>query len=245
MTRTRLRIIVVTLGTLLAGLPRPAAAQIPVTDAGAIYRLYLEYLQFKQYYDTYLYEISGIQHLGQYGAKYQLYWLLNLGRDTYGRSTSLVQALNSGLNARGAYGGATANRLVPPPDLGVDQGEQSDSATLVDLYDSEAEDAVEAAGTYREQSGILDDHLGLMESELTANLQSEKAVLDRVQANTVLVNQQLRDTNRLLASSLILQALENADERNTQTYLSNGAIFRKLNIDQALSFMDSPQVTPN
>lgn len=212
---------------------------LPVHDAAAVLRLLAQYRQFQQYYDAYKAELEKI-NAGVFVQHRRPYWQLEMAGNTFDRVEPVVAALRSGENAGPAYRLATAGRQVLMEDLGPNHQELSDSAVLVDLVDTEAQDAITAVGTFRDEAEQLEDKLATLNGHLHSDVQSQSALLQRLLGATVLLNEQTRDTNRLLSNTVMLQALQGMGDRNTRAYHLNDAVERQTELENVLSFLDGP-----
>jgi hypothetical protein len=235
----RKRDVLAAAALVLVAAPPAAAQGLPVHDAAAVLRLLLQYRQFQQYYDSYKAELEKINS-GVFVQRRRPYWDLEMAGNSFDRVEPLVEALRSGRDAAAAYRLATAGRRQLMEDLGPNHAELSDSAVLVDLVDTEAQDAITAVGVYRDESGQLEGKIATLNGHLRSDVQSQSALLQRLLGATVLMNEQQRDTNRFLSDVVMLQALEGMGERNTRAYHLNDAVMRQLELENALGFMDGP-----
>jgi len=216
-------------GILLTGIVVTSAlAQWAVVDAGHILEtvangrtLVNEYNQlittYKRITDQYNQMITNAKYLTTLNAYRQVVtpWQGMSTTNTYGNTGAWIASVNNGLNTvaawntaglpRMAYGTAMAN--VPAGQAGR---VQANFATL-ELQDGTANSAMQTLGGIRLHGVQNDRTLAILENDslsLNPALNTELAVLNKINAANMIAARQASDTNKLLASLTEAQLVE-------------------------------------
>ena len=126
--------------------------------------------------------------------------------DAYGLAGAYVAAINTGANVIGSYSGA-ARRLRPWNSFTELPGAQGDHAkaqfATVEMADSAATGAMDIVGRVRANAQAVENSIGQLESDSLsqdANLNTEVAVLNKINAALIVELRNQQDTNKLLVA---------------------------------------------
>jgi hypothetical protein len=166
-------------------------------------------------------------------------WRYANAQDAYGNTSTWINGMNSGIlsTVLNGYQKATNTFIkytpellsaMPPDEV---QRVQSAAAT-VQLVDGAAQSAMQMIGNIRANAmnttntinNILNDSLSN-----NPNLNSEVAVLNKVNATSVLSLQNAQDTNKLLVALLEQQTILSKQARDLATNITNADISRRQN----------------
>ncbi len=172
---------------------------------------------YKRITDQYNQMIVNAKYLQTLGAYRQMVtpWQGMTTTNTYGNTGQWIAAVNNGLNTvtawntaslpRIAYGAAMAN--VPAGQAGT---VKAHFASL-ELQDGTARAAMQTVGTIRSNGVTNDQALARLENDTLSNnpaLNTEMAVLNKINAASMIAARQAGDTNKLLASVSESQLVE-------------------------------------
>ena len=240
----------------LAALPRTATAQIGggvVYDPTNFHQAVLRYAQLiahlKQLQATYAQIVSAYQlaqRMSQGAPNMQTRYAANWSpwryanaQDNYGNATPWINGVNSGnlLKVLSGFQKATSALSFYTPALlsAMPPGEarrvQSDIATI-ELVDGAAQNAMATIGAIRANALQTTNTIGTVQNDsLSAdpNLNTEVAVLNKVNATNVLSLQNAQDTNKLLVAILEQQTILSKHLRDSATNITNADIDRRQN----------------
>ena len=126
--------------------------------------------------------------------------------DAYGLAGAYVAAINTGGNVIGSYSGA-ARRLRPWNSFTELPGAQGDHAkaqfATVEMADSAATGAMDIVGRVRANAQAVENSIGQLESDSLyqdANLNTEVAVLNKINAALIVELRNQQDANKLLVA---------------------------------------------
>lgn len=166
-------------------------------------------------------------------------WGYGSAQDTYGNSGTWISGINSGdlntiLNgfqkATSALSAYTPALLAAMPP-GEARRIQSDLATI-ELIDGAAQNAMATIGGIRTRAIHTTNAIGNIQYDSLSsdpNLNSEVAVLNKVNATNVLALQNAQDTNKLLTAILEQQTILSKQMRDSATNIANADIDRRQN----------------
>ena len=166
-------------------------------------------------------------------------WRYASAQDTYGNATPWINGVNSG-NLSSVLNGfqkATSELSLYTPALlaAMPPSEarrlQSDVATI-ELIDGAAQNAMATIGAIRANAVRTTNTIGNIQSDSLSpdpNLNSEVAVLNKVNATNVLSLQNAQDTNKLLVAILEQQTILSKQLRDSATNITNADISRRQN----------------
>jgi hypothetical protein len=241
---------------VLAAMPRPASAQLGsgvVYDPTNYHQALLRYAQLiahlKQLQATYMQIVNAYQLAqrmsqsapnmqARYAATWSP-WRYASAQDNYGNATPWINGVNSGdlSSVLAGFQKATSALSFYTPALlsAMPAGEarriQSDIATI-ELIDGAAQNAMATIGAIRAHSLQTTSTIGNIQNDsLSAdpNLNTEVAVLNKVNATNVLSLQNAQDTNKLLVAILEQQTILSKQLRDSATNITNADIDRRQN----------------
>jgi hypothetical protein len=166
-------------------------------------------------------------------------WRYANAQDTYGNTTPWLNGINSGTlsNVLSGFQKATSELSTFSPALlsAMPPGEarrvQSDIATI-ELIDGAAQNAMATIGAIRANALRTASTIGNIQSDSLSpdpNLNTEVAVLNKVNATNVLSLQNAQDTNKLLVAILEQQTILSKQLRDSSTNITNADIERRQN----------------
>ena len=241
---------------ILAAMPRPANAQLGsgvVYDPTNFHQALLRYAQLiahlKQLQATYMQIVNAYQLAqrmsqsapnmqARYAATWSP-WRYASAQDNYGNATPWINGVNSGdlSSVLAGFQKATSALSFYTPALlsAMPAGEarriQSDIATI-ELIDGAAQNAMATIGAIRTHALQTTNTIGNIQNDsLSAdpNLNTEVAVLNKVNATNVLSLQNAQDTNKLLVAILEQQTILSKQLRDSATNITNADINRRQN----------------
>jgi hypothetical protein len=174
---------------------------------------------------------------------------LQLPFDRFGNLSAWLQAVNSGGAALGAYGGATTtlhsygspySQLAPEQQQNV----ASDYAT-VELADGSNVQSMETVGMLRGNAAAVNQAISSLEADslsLDPAMNTEIAVLNKINAAAIASLRSTRDTNRVLLSNLEQQVVDGKRQRDADVSGINAAIAR-LQLSPQAKAEHSSQIT--
>ena len=166
-------------------------------------------------------------------------WQYANAQDAYGNTSTWINGMNSGTVSAvlNGYQKATSTFLKYTPELlsGMPPSElqriQSAAAT-VQLVDGAAQNAMQMIGSIRANALNTANVIRNLQNDSlsnSANLNSEIAVLNKVNATNVLSLQNAQDTNKLLVALLEQQTILAKQTRDLATNITNADINRRQN----------------
>ena len=195
------------------------------------------YAQLVSQYNLALQMAKNLQNMpGRYRAPFSQ-WRNTLAQDAYGNTTTWINGVNSGQNGTvsAGYAQATTPLLRYNPDqlsgMTADELERVKSQyATVELADGANTTAMSTIGSIRGNAQTLQTQIGNLEQDSLsndANLNTEVAVLNKINAAGVLTLRTLQDSNKLLASLLEEQTILAKQQREATTNLINADIQRR------------------
>jgi hypothetical protein len=166
-------------------------------------------------------------------------WRYASAQDAYGNTTPWISGVNSGAlsSVLTGFQKATSELSMYTPALlsAMPPGEarrlQSDIAT-VELIDGAAQNAMATIGAIRGNALRTTNTIGNIQNDSLSsdpNLNTEVAVLNKVNATNVLSLQNAQDTNKLLVAILEQQTILSKQLRDSATNITNADIERRQN----------------
>jgi hypothetical protein len=231
----------------------PSHAQWAVIDASNLAEAVKEFKQLQQMYTTanqtrdqiiqaynlahYMSQMP--QNLSQrYNAQFALWTNLN-APNTYGNTSTWINALNTGIPQQSSAGYAAAVVQVNPyPPSGFGQLDASTQATIrnqyatSDLAQGTTTGAMTTLGQIRSHSESLNQQISNLEADSYSNdptQQSEMAVLGKVNAANLIQLHSQQDTNQLLAAGIQQQMVAQKQAIDAQNRTINQAIYFQQN----------------
>jgi hypothetical protein len=162
-------------------------------------------------------------------------WRSVTALNTYGNTRGWVNGANSGQAALDGYQRSTTQ--LGRYDQAVLSGMRDDELSRVksqyasvELTDGASANAITTIGAIRGNAGALEARINNLEQDSLsddASLNSEVAVLNKINATNVLTLRSIQDSNKLLASLLEQQTIAAKQLRETTTNAINADISRR------------------
>jgi hypothetical protein len=166
--------------------------------------------------------------------------------NTYGNTSGWLSSVNADLNAANGYLRATTQlglysetALAGMPDY--EQARVKSQYASVELADGANRNALSTIGAIRGNAAVLETRMNDLEQDSLSDdegLNSQVAVLNKINATNVLALRSIQDSNKLLASLLEQQTIAAKQQREMTTNAINSEISR-----QASLAMNLTQVT--
>jgi len=163
--------------------------------------------------------------------------------DTYGNTSGWLGGVNSDLNAINGYLRATTElglynqaTLTNMPDH--EQARVKSQYASVELADGANMNALSTIGAIRGNAAALEASMNNLEQDSLSDdqsLNSEVAVLNKINATNVLTLRSIQDSNKLLASLLEQQTIAAKQQREMTTNAINTEISRQASLSANLT----------
>ena len=195
------------------------------------------YAQLVTQYNLALQMSRNLQNMrARYRAQFSQ-WRNTAAQDTYGNTAAWVTDINTG-NVNAGYQQATTNLLQYSPDelSGMTPGELArvkSQYASVELSDGANTTAMATIGSIRDNAQDIQNQIGNLEHDSLSNdpnLNTEVAVLNKINASGVLTLRTLQDSNKLLASLLEEQIILAKQQREATTNTINADIERRASL---------------
>lgn len=174
-------------------------------------------------------------------------WRNVTATNTYGNTSGWLGGVNADLNTINGYLRATTqlglynqSALANMPDH--EQMRVKSQYASVELADGANMNALSTIGAIRGNAAALEARLNNLEQDSLsddASLNSEVAVLNKINATNVLTLRSIQDTNKLLASLLEQQTIGSKQQREMTTNAINTEISRQSSLGTNLSQVTS------
>ena len=195
------------------------------------------YAQLVTQYNLALQMSRNLQNMpARYRAQFSQ-WRDTAAQDTYGNTAAWVTGINTG-NVNAGYQQATTNLLQYSPDelSGMTSDELArvkSQYASVELSDGANTTAMATIGSIRDNAQDIQNQIGNLEQDSLSNdpnLNTEVAVLNKINASGVLTLRTLQDSNKLLASLLEEQIILAKQQREATTNTINADIERRASL---------------
>ena len=195
------------------------------------------YAQLVTQYNLALQMSRNLQNMpARYRAQFSQ-WRDTAAQDTYGNTTAWVNGINTGSINAGYQQATTGLLQYSPTELsGMTPDElqrvKSQYAS-VELADGANTTAMATIGSIRGDSQNIQNQINNLEQDSlssTPNLNTEVAVLNKINASGVLTLRSLQDSNKLLASLLEEQTILAKQQREATTNTINADIERRASL---------------
>jgi len=195
------------------------------------------YAQLVSQYNLALQMSRNIQNMpARYRAQFSQ-WRDTAAQDTYGNTTGWITGINTG-NVSAGYQQATTRLLQYGPDelSGMTPDELArvkSQYASVELADGANTTAIDTIGSIRGDSQNIQNQINNLEQDSLSNdpnLNTEVAVLNKINASGVLTLRTLQDSNKLLASLLEEQTILAKQQREAATNTINADIERRASL---------------
>ena len=181
-------------------------------------------------------------------ARYKTDWAqwssLATPRNTYGNTSALVNALNFGGLPQASQGYSQAYVQVQRFPAGTYSSLDSQSQAMVanqyataELAQTTATSTLATLGTIRSDAQAFAAKLANLESDTFStdpNLQTENALLAKINSATLLQIHSQQDTNQILAASVQQQLIAQKEQTDAQTRAINQSIYFQQNFPAAM-----------
>jgi hypothetical protein len=155
-------------------------------------------------------------------------WFLSGATNTYGSTGGWIGAINTGANVAGGYRSAT-ERLLPYgsalANVPADQLDRLEKHyATIELTDGANEDGIETIGTLRSNAPQVESAIQDLENDSLdsdPNYNTEIAVLEKINAATVIALRNGQDTNKLLTAVAEQQLIEAKRQRDAEVKAIN------------------------
>lgn len=158
-------------------------------------------------------------------------WFSASATNTYGTTGGLIAAVNSGANVAGGYQGAT-EQLMPygaaVANVPADQLDRLEKHyATIELTDGANQEGMETIGTLRGNAPQVEAAIQSLENDSLASdpdYNTEIAVLNKINAATVIALRNGQDTNKLLTAVAEQQLIEAKRQRDAEVKAINSHI---------------------
>lgn len=167
-------------------------------------------------------------------------WRNTVGEDAYGNTTAWLSGVNSGQLAlvSNGYRQATTQLLQYSPDhlsgmTSDELGRVKSQYASIELSDGANTNAIATIGSMRGNAQDIQTRIANLEEDSFSNdatLNTEVAVLNKINAAGVLTLRTLQDSNKLLASLLEEQTILAKQQRESTTNAINADIQRRASL---------------
>ncbi|MGH9685471.1 MAG: hypothetical protein ACRD5K_00065 [Candidatus Acidiferrales bacterium] len=195
------------------------------------------YAQLVSQYNLALQMSRNIQNMpARYRAQFSQ-WRNTAAQDTYGNTAAWITGINTG-NLSAGYQQATTQLLQYSPNelSGMTPDELArvkSQYASVELADGANTTAIDTIGSIRGDSQNIQNQITNLEQDSLSNepnLNTEVAVLNKINASGVLTLRTLQDSNKLLASLLEEQTIIAKQQREATTNTINADIERRASL---------------
>jgi hypothetical protein len=222
----------------------------PTNYANALlryYQLQQHLIQLKNSYAQlvaqYNFAVQMAKNIENMPARYQAQfseWRNTTAFDTYGNTGTWVNGINSGQAADASTGYQQATTQLLPYNQAQLSGMNPDELSrvrsqfaTVELADGANTTAIATIGSIRGNAQTIQTQIGNLEQDSLSNdsdLNTEVAVLNKINAAGVLTLRTLQDSNKLLASLLEEQTILAKQQREATTNTINADIQRQASL---------------
>jgi len=172
-------------------------------------------------------------------------WRNVTATNTYGNTSGWLGGVNTDLNTINGYLGATTQlghynqaALNGMPDY--EQARVKSQYASVELADGANTNALSTIGAIRGNAAALEARMNNLEQDSLSDdqsLNSEVAVLNKINATNVLTLRSIQDSNKLLASLLEQQTIAAKQQREMTTNAINAEISRQTSLGSNLTLV--------
>ncbi len=210
------------------------------------------YTTLNQQYQFLQYQAKQIQDMTRYRAIYRP-WLNLAAPNTYGNTADWVQGVNSGnqqIISNGYRQVAPTVTTANGVNLGTSQAQIQSATALEELTEGTTVNGMTTVGQLRMNSAQLDRQIKNLENDSLSSapdLNTQTAVLNKINAANLILIHQMEDTNQLLVAMLEQQMLASQRQREAHVGFINDEIQRRKDFGQAMSFTNNvsrPEQTP-
>ena len=199
------------------------------------------YTTLTQQYQFLQYQAKQIQDMARYRATYGP-WLNLSAPNTYGNTSGWVTGVNTGnqqIVSNGYHQVAPLVNTANGVNLGTSQEQIQSATALEELTEGTTINGMTTVGQLRMNAAQLDQQIKHLEDDSlssTPNLNTQIAVLNKINAANMILIHQMQDTNKLLVAMVEQQMLASQRQREAHVGFINDEIQRRKDFDQAMSF---------
>ncbi len=150
-------------------------------------------------------------------------WRNSGATNTYGTTGGWIGAINSGVNAVAGYTTAAERLLAYGPALGNVPADQQDrlkrNYATIELTDGAAQHSIETIGRLRANAGQVERTIDGLESDslsLDPDMNSEIAVLNKINAASIIALRNTQDTNKVLVDMAEQRTIDAKRQRDSE-----------------------------
>jgi hypothetical protein len=215
----------------------------PTNYNNALLRYFQLEQQLLQLRTTYLLAVQMAKNIQNMPARYQAlfsHWRNAAAEDTYGNTAPWIAGINSGEIAAVNAGYRQATTPLQPYNPGVLEGMTVEELqrvkaqyASVELSDGANQTAMVTLGAIRNNAQNVEAQIAHLEQDslsADADLNTEVAVLNKINAAGVLTLRTAQDSNKLLASLLEQHTLVAKQQRESTANAINADIARRANL---------------
>ena len=170
-------------------------------------------------------------------------WRNVSANNTYGNTSGWLGGVNADLNTINGYLRATTqlgqyNQSVLAGMPNYEQERVESQYASVELSDGANANALSTIGAIRGNAAVLEDRINNLEQDSLSDepdLNTEVAVLNKINATNVLTLRSIQDSNKLLASLLEEQTIAAKQQREATANAINADISRQAGLNSNLS----------
>lgn len=200
------------------------------------YRLYMQQYQFLRG------QAQQLQNMvGRYRAQFAQ-WQNLTADNTLGNTSWWVSGINSGNYSTAQQGYAQINIPLSAPPATINSQTLKNAYGLEQVSDGSTITAMATIGQLRNNAQQLELHIKQLENDSLSSapdLNTQLAVLNKINAADVLLVRTMQDTNKLLASLLEQQLITTERTRTSAVSSINTALYRQQNYMSMMSFTNS------
>jgi hypothetical protein len=212
-------------------------------------QLQQQLLQLQQTYSLYMQQYQFLRGQAQqlqnmvtrYRAEFAQWSNLTAG-NTLGNTSWWLSGVNSGDYGTAKQGYGQVNMPLSSPTISISSQAMKQAYGLEELSDGSTINGMATIGQLRRNAQQLELQIKHLEDDSLSSapdLNTQLAVLNKINASNVLLVRTMQDTNKLMASLLEQQLI--ATERNRTTAVSNinTGLYRQQHYSEVMSFTDT------
>ena len=200
------------------------------------YSLYMQQYQFLRG------QAQQLQNMvGRYRAQFAQ-WQNLTADNTLGNTSWWVSGINNGNYGTAQQGYAQINIPLSAPPATINFQALKNAYGLEQVSDGSTITAMTTIGQLRNNAQQLELHIKQLENDSLSSapdLNTQLAVLNKINAANVLLVRTMQDTNKLLASLLEQQLITTERNRTSAVSSINTALYRQQNYTSMMSFTNS------
>jgi hypothetical protein len=179
--------------------------------------------------------------VGRYRAEFAQWSNLSAG-NTVGNTSWWLNGVNSGDYGTAKQGYGQVNPPLSRPPANINSEALKQAYGLEELSDGSTVNGITTIGQLRRNAQQLEIRIKHLEDDSLSSapdLNTQVAVLNKINAANVLLVRTMQDTNKLLASMLEQQVIQTERSRTTTVSNINTGLYRQQHYSEAMSFTDN------